>query len=97
MDVVTSDEAREFAAARGGVVYVRSHSHRCCSGPMTLLDTTTDTPPDTGDFVGLPAAGLTVQYLGETEAGPHVLTFSRPTSGGRSGAASSRTGTGAPS
>jgi hypothetical protein len=75
MDVVISDEAREFAAARGGVVYVRSHSHRCCSGPMTLLDTTTDTPSDTGDFVGLLAAGLTVQYLGATEAGPHVLTI----------------------
>ncbi|MGA2473567.1 MAG: hypothetical protein ABSG39_08740 [Acidimicrobiales bacterium] len=75
MDVVVLDEAREFAAARGGVVYVRSHSHRCCSGPITLLDTTTDTPPDTGDFVGFPAAGLTVQYLGDLEAGPHVLTI----------------------
>ncbi len=94
MDVVVSDEAREFATARGGVVYVRSHSHRCCSGPITLLDTTTDTPPDTGDFVGFPAAGLTVQYLGDLEAGP---TSSRSTSGGRSGAASSRTGTAAPS
>ena len=33
MDVVVSDEARAFAAARGGVVYVRSHSAPLLLGP----------------------------------------------------------------
>ena len=46
MDVVVSPEARSFAAGRGGIVYVRSHLHRCCAGPLTLLDTTTEAPAD---------------------------------------------------
>ncbi len=75
MDVVVSDEARALAATRGGVVYVRSHSHQCCSGPITLLDTSTDAPPDTSEFVGLLAGELTVRYLGDLEKGPHVLTI----------------------
>jgi len=78
MDVVVSDEAKDFIAARGGVVHVRSHSHRCCTGPITLLDTTTappEDPADPGVPVGAGAAGLTVRYHGEVAAGPHVLTI----------------------
>jgi hypothetical protein len=75
MDVVVSPEARTFAAGHGGIVYVRSHSHRCCASPLTLLDTTTDAPSDAGPFVDLPAGDLTVRYCGDPEAGPHVLTI----------------------
>ena len=75
MDVVVSPEAATFAAGRGGVVYVRSHRHRCCAGPVTLLDTTTDPPADAGDFVAVPAGDLTVRYHGDPAAGPHVLTI----------------------
>ncbi len=75
MEVVVSEQAKAFADARGGVVYVRSHQHRCCSGPLTLLDTTTEPPADVADFVGIPARGLSVRYGGDPEAGPHVLTI----------------------
>lgn len=75
MQVVVSDEARELAATHGGVVYVRSHAHRCCAGPLTLLDVTTKTPLDAGDFVPVDAGGLTVRYHGDPEDGPHVLTI----------------------
>jgi hypothetical protein len=75
MDVVVSPEARSFAAERGGIVYVRSHSHRCCAGPLILLDTTTEAPTHSGAFVDLPAGDLTVRYSGDPEAGPHVLTI----------------------
>ncbi len=27
---------------RGGAVYVSTHPHRCCTGPLTLLDASTD-------------------------------------------------------
>jgi hypothetical protein len=75
VDVVVSPEARRFAVGRGGIVYVRSHSHRCCAGPLTLLDTTTEAPTATGAFVDLPAGDLTVRYCGDPAAGPHVLTI----------------------
>jgi hypothetical protein len=75
MDVVVSPEARSFAAGRGGIVYVRSHLHRCCAGPLTLLDTTTEAPADSGSFVDLPAGDPRVRYLGDPEAGPHVLSI----------------------
>ena len=74
MQVVVTDEARSFAAGRGGVVYVRSHAHRCCAGPLTLLDTSTNVPTDGGDFVDLPTGDVVVRYRGNPECGPHVLT-----------------------
>ena len=75
MQVVVSDGARQLAVEQGSVVYVRSHEHRCCAGPVTLLDVTTEAPPDAGDFVPVDAAGLTVRYHGDPEKGPHVLTI----------------------
>ena len=75
MQVVISDDARQLAGAQGGVVYVRSHAHRCCAGPLTLLDVTTEAPPDAGEFVPVDAGGLTVRYHGDPESGPHVLTI----------------------
>ena len=75
VEVVVSPEARTFAARHGGVVYVRSHSHRCCSGPITLLDTTMEPPPDADDFVDVPAGDLLVRYGGDPATGPHVLTL----------------------
>ncbi len=75
MDVVVSEKARDFAAAHGGVVYVRSHAHRCCSGPITLLDTTTDQPEDAANYRRVAAGDLTVRYRGDPETGPHVLTI----------------------
>ncbi len=75
MEVLVSEAAAEFAGARGGVVYVRSHAHRCCSGPITLLDVTTEEPVDAEAFVPVGTEGLTVRYLGAAEGGPHVLTI----------------------
>jgi hypothetical protein len=75
MDVEVSPEARSFVAGRGGVVYVRSRSHLCCSGPLTLLETTTEVPADVSGFVDVPAGDLAVRYCGDPESGPHVLTI----------------------
>ena len=70
-----SDVARAFAASRGGVVFVRAHSHRCCAGPLTLLDTTTAPPSDASQYVGVSSDGISVLYGGAPESGPHVLTI----------------------
>ncbi len=70
MDVVVSPEAMTFAAGHGGIVYVRSNSHRCCASPLTLLDTTTEAPIDAGPFVDLPAGDLTVRLLRRSRGRP---------------------------
>ncbi len=75
MKVVVSRHAREFVDAHGGVVYVRSHAHRCCSGPITLLDTTVSTPADADDFVPVAAGDVVVKFQGDQEAGPHELAI----------------------
>jgi len=75
VEVVVSPEAREFVDAHGGALYVRSHGHRCCAGPITLLDVTTQAPPDAGTFAPVGAADPTVRYRGDPAEGPHVLTI----------------------
>jgi hypothetical protein len=42
VDVVLSESAQKFVSRRGGTVYVSAHRHRCCTGPLTLLDASTD-------------------------------------------------------
>lgn len=58
-------------------MYVRADEHRCCSGPLVLIDTTTDAPRDAAEFATVPAGAgdLSVRYRGNPEAGPHVLTI----------------------
>jgi hypothetical protein len=75
MDVVVSDEAKEFVNARGGAVYVRSHPHRCSRVSITLLDTTTEPPSDANDFDPVETHGITVRYHGDPVDQPHVLTI----------------------
>ena len=69
-----TDEARAHIAAAGGVLYVRSHSHRCCSGPITMLDASTEAPPDTTPYRSCAAAGVTVMFA-SAGAGPDELTI----------------------
>jgi hypothetical protein len=75
VDVVVSAEAEEYVAARGGTAYVRAHRHRCCSGPLTVLDITTGAPSDALGFTPVGAGDLSVRYDGDPGAGPHVLTI----------------------
>ncbi len=75
MDVVVSPEAVEYVDDHGGTVYVRSHRHRCCGGPMTLLDTTTEAPADAERFSAVDTGDVVVRYRGDPADGPHVLTI----------------------
>ena len=76
MDVLVSDEAKEFVNGHGGVVFVRSHQHSCSrAGPLTLLDTTTEPPSDADDFVPVEADDIMVRYHGDPVDQPHVLTI----------------------
>jgi len=74
--VIVSNEAKTLVDAHGGVVYVRSHEHRCgLAGPITLLDITTDPPSDADNFLPVETHGITVRYHGDPVDQPHVLTI----------------------
>jgi hypothetical protein len=75
MEVVVSDAATDFVKDHGGVVYVRSHVHRCCRGPLTLLDVTTEAPTDAGDFVVIQSGKIVIKYRGDSVDQPHVLSI----------------------
>jgi hypothetical protein len=75
MDVVVSDEAKVYIAGHGGVVFVSAHSHRCCTGPMTLFDTSTAVPDDLDAFDSLASEGIAVRFRGDPSDRPDRLTI----------------------
>jgi hypothetical protein len=50
VEIVITKTAAAYIRDHGGTVFVRSHPHRCCTGSLTLLDTTTTPPADSADF-----------------------------------------------
>ena len=44
MNITASDTVRDLVRERGGALYVWTCSHRCCSGPLTLLEAGTERP-----------------------------------------------------
>ena len=64
MEVTLSEEATRYVAEHGGTLYVRTHSHRCCQGPLTLVDVTTSPPRDLADYVAYDAGAVAVQFHG---------------------------------
>jgi hypothetical protein len=75
VETVVSDDAREYVKAHGGVVFVRAHPHRCCHGSLTLLDTTTEQPPDSDDFVSVGSDEIDVRFHGATVDKPQALVM----------------------
>ena len=75
MEIVVSAEAKAFVNGHGGAVYVRSHLHRCCRGPLTLLDITTEEPSDAHDYVVIDNDEIVVKYHGDPVDQPHVLSI----------------------
>jgi hypothetical protein len=45
MKITAADGVSEAVRMRGGRLYVWATSHRCCSGPLTLLEAATEVPP----------------------------------------------------
>jgi hypothetical protein len=64
VEVTLSEEATRYVAEHGGTLYVRTHSHRCCQGPLTLVDVTTSPPRDLADYVAYDAGAVAVQFHG---------------------------------
>ena len=44
-------------------MFVRPHAHRCCTGTLTLLDTTTSSPEDVADYQSFATGSVAVRYL----------------------------------
>ena len=75
MDVLISEEAREYIARHGGTVFVRAHPHRCCTGSLTLLDIRTTPPRDANEFEPFDAAGVDVRFYAGSGGQPDELTI----------------------
>ena len=76
MDVVISGPAKEYVAARGGQVFVRSHHYRCCSaGSTTMLDATTVAPDDLRGYETFACDGVSVSYAGDASGAPRELSI----------------------
>ncbi len=46
MRIRATDEVAAAVRERGGRLYVWTRAHRCCSGPLVLLETGSDPPRD---------------------------------------------------
>jgi hypothetical protein len=75
VEVLISETARDYISQRGGIVFVRPHSHRCCSGPLTLLDTSTSPPVDATEFESFPAHGVDVRFRPGASGRPNELSI----------------------
>ena len=45
MKITAADGVRDLVRECGGSLYVWTSAHRCCSGPLTLLEAGTERPP----------------------------------------------------
>lgn len=73
MEVIVSDPAKEYVNAHGGAVYVRAHTHHCCSGSLTMLDIWTKPPKGIHKFVSAPSEGIDVKFAGGFSGQPDQL------------------------
>jgi hypothetical protein len=73
VEVHVSEPAKEYIQRHGGTIFVRPHSHRCCSGSLTLLDSTTTPPRDAVDFTSYDTEGVDVQFCGSPSGLPRQL------------------------
>jgi hypothetical protein len=75
VEVLVTESAKQYLRRHGGAVYVRAHPHRCCTGTLTVLDLTTEPPPDASQFMFLAVEDVAVRYLGGPSGAPEQLTI----------------------
>lgn len=75
MEVVVSQAAEEYILDHGATIFVRSHLHRCCTGKLTLLDSTTVCPADSAAFASFDTDAIGVRFLGGDGGLPHHLVI----------------------
>ena len=67
-----SDNAQEYVRGHGGTVYVSAHPHRCCTGPLTLLDASTEGRVGTDETEVVRVCGIDVRWLGAGDRPAHL-------------------------
>jgi hypothetical protein len=71
-----TDEVQDLVRGRGGRLYVWTSSHRCCSGPLTLLETGTQRPPGAGRrFREADAGGFKLLFDTGARSAPEELVL----------------------
>ena len=75
MRIVAAEDVRAYVAAHGGVLYVNAHRRKCCSGPITVLDSSTREPIDASEYRAIDSAGfaLSVRFGGADDPDELVI------------------------
>ncbi len=74
--VRVTDEAREVIRDAGGTLYVWTSEHACCSGPLTLLETSLSAPAGKPrHFERVAADGFDVLYARGLRRRPDELVI----------------------
>ncbi len=73
--MISSDEVRDYVQSRGGVLYVNAHRRQCCSGALTVLDTSTRAPADVTDYRSFDSEGFAVRFCTGGGEGPDELVI----------------------
>jgi hypothetical protein len=75
MEVVISEGAQAYIQAHGGTVFVRAHRHRCCGGPLTLLDLSTEPPKDAANFASALSDHIDFRFCDSSMGRPNQLVI----------------------
>jgi hypothetical protein len=73
--LVASDELRSHLEDHGGVLFVRTRSTRCCSGPLTMLEATTEAPADVDGYRRFENDGVVVLFRSTARPDPDELVL----------------------
>ena len=75
MRVIASDEVWAYVTSHGGVLYVNAHRRKCCSGALTVLDTSTREPADQARYRTYDSGGFPVRLCTGGQDDPAALVL----------------------
>jgi len=75
MRITASDNVRVYVESHGGVLYVNARRRQCCSGSLTVLDTSTREPADQTGYCTYDSGGFPVRVRVGTPDEPDELVI----------------------
>jgi hypothetical protein len=75
MRVIATADVRSYVETHGGVLYVNAHRRQCCSGSLTVLDSSTREPADQTGYGAADADGFLVRFRAGGDGDPEELVI----------------------